>query len=238
MPQSPYQITIHPPVQSLGQYREVLARSRVSYEDGTLDRDAEGDLLEAGESLLGHCEFLESKLDVKVRLPSLFLRSMAVSLTGSALQKRDLDQLVKENENLKRRVEDLKRQGQAQKEEITALTNDLGVSRKANDFEVARKALEEYKEQSDSGTEGDEAPTSPHNNNSMAAEVEKLGSRHNFSIRAGLVPRPALAPLDGAGSLSQRSALAPLDEDSTNYLNYLKRRYETDATEDAKKLKK
>ena len=79
-----------------------------------------------------------------VSLSTLYGR---VTDKACALRKREHGQLVKENEDLKQSIENLKRQDRAQKEEIADLKNEL----------EAARAASTSKEQSDSGDEGDEA---------------------------------------------------------------------------------
>jgi len=67
MPHSPYRTTVHPPINDLGYCRQTLTRQRLSYDDGQRDKEAEATLLGVGDDLLEHCEFLETKLDIKVR---------------------------------------------------------------------------------------------------------------------------------------------------------------------------
>lgn len=67
MPQSPYRQTVYPPIQDVDQYRRELILHRASWEDGARDKDLVDSLLDTGERLGEHCEFLETKLDIKVR---------------------------------------------------------------------------------------------------------------------------------------------------------------------------
>ncbi|KAL8789938.1 MAG: hypothetical protein Q9195_006599 [Heterodermia aff. obscurata] len=108
MPHSPYQTTVYAPIQDLEPFRQNFAREHIRQDNGERDKDAEEMLLQDGESLLEHCDFLETKLDIK---------------------KRDLGQSIKENQALKQRVEALEKQSRAQKEEIAALKLDLETAR-------------------------------------------------------------------------------------------------------------
>ena len=73
MAHSPYQTNVYPPIRNLAQHREILACSRDSYDDRKGLEDGGGDLLETGEALLKHCDFLARKLEIKVRVPSLLM---------------------------------------------------------------------------------------------------------------------------------------------------------------------
>lgn len=66
MPQSPYRTTVYPPIEHLDSFREILTRQRLSYDDDERDKEAEITLLDVGDDLLAHCDFLETKLNLKV----------------------------------------------------------------------------------------------------------------------------------------------------------------------------
>lgn len=70
MPHSPYQTTVYAPINNLDSYRSDLNDHRNSLEDGERDKDRDELLLDIGEKLLEHCEFLEEKLRIKVRIIS------------------------------------------------------------------------------------------------------------------------------------------------------------------------
>ena len=66
MPHSPYLETVYPPIQDVDEYRRDLRRYQAREE-----RDEEigsNELLVFAEPLVEHCEFLEAKLDIKVRI--------------------------------------------------------------------------------------------------------------------------------------------------------------------------
>lgn len=64
MPHSPYRKTVYPPIQDLREYRRKLAHHRASWEQ---DDDCQEEiLLNIGELLVEHCDFVETKLDIKV----------------------------------------------------------------------------------------------------------------------------------------------------------------------------
>lgn len=67
MPLSPYHTVIYPPIHDLEECRRDLRQSRSEYESGECDNYAEG-LLECGENLLEHYDFLDQKLKIKVRV--------------------------------------------------------------------------------------------------------------------------------------------------------------------------
>jgi len=64
---SPYHTVINPPIHDLEEYKRDLRQSRSRYESGEPDNYAEG-LFECGENLLEHCDFLDQKLKIKVRV--------------------------------------------------------------------------------------------------------------------------------------------------------------------------
>ena len=66
MPHSPYRKTVYPPIRDLGEYERDLREHRSSYENEERDKFAEFALLEIGENLLAHCDFLDTKLGIKV----------------------------------------------------------------------------------------------------------------------------------------------------------------------------
>ena len=65
---SPFQKTVVPPDKNLEKYRKDVRYYRSQHDDNKdgLDKYAGPDLLDISETLLNHCEFLESKLDIKV----------------------------------------------------------------------------------------------------------------------------------------------------------------------------
>lgn len=68
MPHSPYQTTVYAPINNLDSYSRDLSHHRNSLEDGEHDKYRDQLLLDIGEKLLEHCEFLEEKLEIKVRI--------------------------------------------------------------------------------------------------------------------------------------------------------------------------
>ena len=68
MPHSPYRTTVYPPIKDLDGFRRDLNQHRADEENGESNKWARGELLEIGETLLEHCDFLEAKLDIKVRI--------------------------------------------------------------------------------------------------------------------------------------------------------------------------
>lgn len=68
MPHSPFHKTVHAPIQNLYVYKQNLGRFRISIEDDECDGDTYSELLGTGELLLEHCDFLEAKLNIKVRI--------------------------------------------------------------------------------------------------------------------------------------------------------------------------
>lgn len=66
MPHSPYRKTIYPPISNLDEFRQGLAHHRVSWESGERDKQRDELLLDIGEVLVEHCDFLEEKLAIKV----------------------------------------------------------------------------------------------------------------------------------------------------------------------------
>jgi len=68
MPHSPYRITISAPIKDLDFYRQELRQSRARWECDAEDRyEMIEPLLDNGDTLIEQCEFLETKLDFKVR---------------------------------------------------------------------------------------------------------------------------------------------------------------------------
>ncbi len=72
MPHSPYRKTVYPPIQNVDEYRRELAEHRASWEDDERDKCRDEMLLKIGEILVEHCEFLETKLDIKVLIHLLW----------------------------------------------------------------------------------------------------------------------------------------------------------------------
>jgi hypothetical protein len=68
MPHSPYRRVVYPPIDDLDEYRHILRQSRSQFEEGEKDMDAQESLLETGDNLLEHCDFLDEKLDIKGRI--------------------------------------------------------------------------------------------------------------------------------------------------------------------------
>ena len=68
MPHSPYTRTVYPPLQDVDDLRQELNVHRVSWECGDEDKRLVEPLLEVGDDLIEHCDFLEAKLDIKVRI--------------------------------------------------------------------------------------------------------------------------------------------------------------------------
>jgi hypothetical protein len=77
MPHSPYHNVVYAPINDLEGYRRDLRHARSHFEEGSEWRqDPEEELLGAAECLLDHCDFLETKLDIKVRIHFAFLLIM------------------------------------------------------------------------------------------------------------------------------------------------------------------
>ena len=68
MPPSPYRTTICPPITDLESFRQTLRGYRADLDFGELEGESRYVLLDNGEYLLKHCDFLETKLDNKVRI--------------------------------------------------------------------------------------------------------------------------------------------------------------------------
>lgn len=70
MPHSPYTDTVYPPIDDLDEYRRELRQSRSRYEEGLGEKDTYSvdALLDDGDNLLEHCDFLDTKLNIKVRI--------------------------------------------------------------------------------------------------------------------------------------------------------------------------
>ncbi|KAL9043547.1 MAG: hypothetical protein Q9214_003269 [Letrouitia sp. 1 TL-2023] len=85
MPHSPYRKTIYPPISDLDEYKRGITQHRVSLESGERNKYWDEELLDIGELLVEHCDFLNRKLDVKVIIHLL--------------------QLTKENDKLKTELE-------------------------------------------------------------------------------------------------------------------------------------
>ena len=67
IPQSQYRKTVYPPIQDVDEERRELILHRARWEDGERDKDLVNSLLDIGEWLGEHCEFLETKLNIKIR---------------------------------------------------------------------------------------------------------------------------------------------------------------------------
>lgn len=65
MPQSPFRKTLYPPIQDLDEFKTDLSKHRWELCQGQ-DVDRE-ELLDVGDILFEHCEFLDKKLRTKVR---------------------------------------------------------------------------------------------------------------------------------------------------------------------------
>lgn len=68
MPHSPYSQIVYPPIRDLDEFRRDLNGHRVSWENDERDKERDELLLDIGESLIEHCDFLEEKLKIKVRI--------------------------------------------------------------------------------------------------------------------------------------------------------------------------
>ncbi len=66
MPHSPYRKIIYPPIGDVDEYRRELIVHRAGEDDGERDKDRAATLLDLGDTLVEHCDFLEEKLDIKV----------------------------------------------------------------------------------------------------------------------------------------------------------------------------
>ena len=71
-PHSPYTKAIFPPIGDLKSYKQALNHFRADFENQIRNKGAEEDLIGIGEDLLEHCEFLDEKLTVKVRVYRLY----------------------------------------------------------------------------------------------------------------------------------------------------------------------
>lgn len=125
MPHSPYTYseTIYPPISDLTQYKQDLVYHRVSIENFARDDEREDALLDIGDNLLKHCEFLEGKLNIKVMLWRGLCRLMDMSLHTA--QKTQYNQLVEKSDNFKQRVDTLTTENQGLKTEIADLKSKL-----------------------------------------------------------------------------------------------------------------
>ena len=68
MPHSPYHKTVYPQVHDVDSFRRELILHRESYENGERDKERDEQLLDIGEVLVEHCDFLEQKLLDKVHI--------------------------------------------------------------------------------------------------------------------------------------------------------------------------
>jgi hypothetical protein len=68
MPHSPYHTSVYPPLDDLEEYRDILRRARSRIEEG--ESYSEATLLDIGDNLLKYCDFLDTKLDIKIRIHS------------------------------------------------------------------------------------------------------------------------------------------------------------------------
>lgn len=66
MPHSPLIKAVRAPISLLQRYKTDLGHHRRAIEAGEIDTSREDYLLELGQDLFDHCEFLEDKLDAKV----------------------------------------------------------------------------------------------------------------------------------------------------------------------------
>ena len=66
MPHSPYRETVYPPIKDVDECRRDLHMYQAREERG--ERIGDNELLDFAEPLVEHCEFLEAKLDIKVRI--------------------------------------------------------------------------------------------------------------------------------------------------------------------------
>ncbi|ERF69901.1 hypothetical protein EPUS_05445 [Endocarpon pusillum Z07020] len=129
MPHSLYLKTVYPPIRNVDEYRQDLARYRAKWEDGEVDMERDEMLLDIGESLVEHFDFLETKLNIKV--PTHLLMELC--------NKREYDQLAKQNDTLERENETLKKENKASKEESQAQKLEIAALKERAGEEGRRK---------------------------------------------------------------------------------------------------
>ena len=75
MPHSPYHTTVCQPVTDgdIDEYKQELTRHRIELEQGETDKYRPEALLEIGGAFVEYCEFLETKLNIKVRTYLIYM---------------------------------------------------------------------------------------------------------------------------------------------------------------------
>ena len=70
MPHSPYRQTFHQPHADgdVDLYKQDLFQHRIGEEQGERDKERSQELLDIGDALVEQCEFLDTKLRIKVRI--------------------------------------------------------------------------------------------------------------------------------------------------------------------------
>jgi hypothetical protein len=66
MSYSPYQKTVHAPIEDLNPYRSRVSQMRDRYEKGEMSREDQEVLICQADSLVQQCDFLGEKFDMKV----------------------------------------------------------------------------------------------------------------------------------------------------------------------------
>ncbi|KAL9104702.1 MAG: hypothetical protein Q9163_000380 [Psora crenata] len=124
MPHSPFSQTVYPAVSDVDKLKRELIVHRSQCEGGG-DRDdylAEK-LLDIGEDLAEQCEFLETKLEVKVRTHLVYgTLPKPVKRIANGACKCEYSQLARQ---IKKDIETLKEESKTQQMEIVALKSEL-----------------------------------------------------------------------------------------------------------------
>ncbi|KAL9607635.1 MAG: hypothetical protein Q9167_007469 [Letrouitia subvulpina] len=114
MPHSPFSETVYAPILDVDEYRRELAQHRASWENDESNEHRDQTLLDIGELLVEHCDFLEAMLNIK---------------------RREYGQLAKYNDTLKKNIEALVEESDAQIAEITVLKSELETTTAATETE-------------------------------------------------------------------------------------------------------
>lgn len=84
MPHSPYRKTIHPPIDDMDEYIKDLNRYRVGWENEQIEvKYLPEMLLSIAEPAIEHCKFLETKLEIKVRIDDVMAQHSKVNWMAS-----------------------------------------------------------------------------------------------------------------------------------------------------------
>ncbi|KAF7507692.1 hypothetical protein GJ744_010245 [Endocarpon pusillum] len=172
MPQSPYRTTIYPPIDDVHGYRRDLARQRADWEDG--NRVEEGWLLDAGDELVEHCEFLEAKLAIRVPGPPF---SVALcNVEGKRGIKKEENQVQKlEIAALKSELE--KREGaKGAEEQLGSNSDGTVVEANVQDVNSEFKEADKLEEGKDSQGRG-EVANSGKRGSEMDAAIDSNASK-------------------------------------------------------------